>query len=230
MAVAHRIASAAEIRAAVATTMTQRTVQAPRTAPSQTACSVHSTDSKPLPFATASDGRVLVRRRPCERLQPTCLRPRHTGPTPGVTVWGATSYGSRSTLVVIPRTLTANLYVGLVIQPVVLPFMNSIQGGVFQQHNACPHAAVVTQHALQSVDILPWPARSPDLSPIEHVWDIIGRQLQRHPQPALIVPVLTDQVQQAWNFIPQTDIRHLYDTMHTHLHACIQNSGGYTGY
>ncbi|GBM06331.1 hypothetical protein AVEN_121375-1 [Araneus ventricosus] len=38
--------------------------------------------------------------------------------------------------------------------------------------------------------MLPWPARSPDLSPIEHVWHIIGRQLQRHPQPALTIPVL----------------------------------------
>ncbi|GBN74312.1 hypothetical protein AVEN_171802-1 [Araneus ventricosus] len=64
----------------------------------------------------ASDGRVLVRRRPGERLQPTCLRPRHTGPTSGVTVWGALSYDSRNTLVVIPRTLTANLYVCLVIR------------------------------------------------------------------------------------------------------------------
>ncbi|GBN55868.1 hypothetical protein AVEN_87234-1 [Araneus ventricosus] len=105
--------------------------------------------------------------------------------------------------------------------------MNNIQGGVFQQDNARPHTAVITQHALQSVDVLPWPDRSPDLSPIEYVWDIIGRQLQRHPQPALTVPVLTDQVQQAWNSIPQTDSRH---PMQARLHACIQNSAGYTGY
>ncbi|GBN66272.1 hypothetical protein AVEN_232779-1 [Araneus ventricosus] len=55
--------------------------------------------------------------------------------------------------------------------------------------------------------MLSWPARSPDISPIEHVRVIIGRQLQRHPQTALTVPVLTDQVQQAWNSIPQTNIR-----------------------
>ncbi|GBN78195.1 hypothetical protein AVEN_20716-1 [Araneus ventricosus] len=108
--------------------------------------------------------------------------------------------------------------------------MNSIQGGVFQQNNARSHTAVVIQHALQSVNMLPWPARPPDLSPIEHVGDIIGRQLQRHPQSALTVPILTYQAQQAWNFMPQTDIRHLYDTMHEPLHACIQNSGGYIGY
>ncbi|GBM52646.1 hypothetical protein AVEN_68331-1 [Araneus ventricosus] len=92
-------------------------------------------------------------------------------------VWGAISYDSRSTLVVIPRTQTENLNVSLVIQLVALSFMNSNQEGVFQQNNARPHTAVVTQHALRCVDMLPWTARSPDLSPIENVWDIIGRQL-----------------------------------------------------
>ncbi|GBL99942.1 hypothetical protein AVEN_19431-1 [Araneus ventricosus] len=104
------------------------------------------------------------------------------------------------------------------------------QGGVFQQDNSRPNTAVVTRHALQTVDTLPWSARSPDLSPIEHVRDIIGGQLQRHPQPVITVPVLTDQAQQAWNSIPQTGIRHLHDSMYTRLHACIQNSGVYTGY
>ena len=108
--------------------------------------------------------------------------------------------------------------------------MNSIQGGVIQQDNARPHAAHLTQRVLQSIDMLPWLARSPDLSPIEHAWDITKRQLQHHPQPALTIPVLAEQVQQAWNSIPQSDIRHLYNTMHAHLKACIQNSGGYIEY
>ncbi|GBO29914.1 Transposable element Tc1 transposase [Araneus ventricosus] len=205
MGVVHRTASAAKIRAAVGTTEAQRTatnqlLQGQLRARRPVACipltpnhcrlrrkwcqardhwrtkwrSVAFSDESRFCLG-ASDGRVLVRRRPGERLQPTCLWPRHTGSTPGAMVWGAISYDTRSTLVVIPRTMTANLYVSLVIQPVVLPFMNSIQGGVFQQDNARPHTAVATQYALQSVHMLPWPARSPDLSSIEHVWDIIGR-------------------------------------------------------
>ncbi|GBO27414.1 hypothetical protein AVEN_15899-1 [Araneus ventricosus] len=162
MAVAHRTASAAEIRAAVGATVTQRTVtnwllQGQLRARRPVACisltpnhyrlrhewfqarAHRRTEWRSAVFSDesrfclgASDGRVLVRRKPGERLQPTCLRPRHTKSTPGVMVWGAISYDSRRTLVVIPRTLTANLDVSLVIQPVVLPFMNSIQEGVFQ--------------------------------------------------------------------------------------------------
>ncbi|GFX91524.1 uncharacterized protein TNCV_3681101 [Trichonephila clavipes] len=84
-------------------------------------------------------------------------------------VWEANSYDNRRTLVVIPNTLIANFYASLVIQSIVLPFMNNIQGRVFQKDNALPHTTVVTQRALQSADMLPWPVRLPDLSPIEHV-------------------------------------------------------------
>ncbi|GFY27339.1 uncharacterized protein TNCV_2069591 [Trichonephila clavipes] len=89
-------------------------------------------------------------------------------------VWGAISYDSRNTLVVFPNTLTANLCFSLVIQHVVLQFINSIQWGVFQQDNARPPTTVVTQRVVQSVDMLPWLARSPDLAPIEPVFYING--------------------------------------------------------
>ncbi|GFW77315.1 transposable element Tcb1 transposase [Trichonephila clavipes] len=68
--------------------------------------------------------------------------------------------------------------------------MDCIQGEVFQRDNTRPHIAVVTQSAVQSVDILPWPSESPDQSAVEHVWDIIKRQLQHHQHPALTVPTV----------------------------------------
>ncbi|GFY15838.1 uncharacterized protein TNCV_1284831 [Trichonephila clavipes] len=108
--------------------------------------------------------KVLRQRWPCAvqkdargNLQPNCRLPRYIGSTPRVMVWGAISYiyDSRSTLVVIPNTLTANLCVTLVIRPVVLPNIISIQGGLFQQENAHAHVTVVTQRSIQSVDMLP---------------------------------------------------------------------------
>ena len=52
---------------------------------------------------------------------------------------------------------------------------------VLQDDNARPHRARIVQQFLQqnNVDHLDWPARSPDLSPIEHVWYILGQRIRQ---------------------------------------------------
>ncbi|GFX67117.1 transposable element Tcb2 transposase [Trichonephila clavipes] len=53
--------------------------------------------------------------------------------------------------------------------------MQRLPGAIFQQDNAQPHMARVSQDCLHTVTTLPWPARSPDLSPIEYIWDHLER-------------------------------------------------------
>ncbi|GFU21091.1 transposable element Tc1 transposase [Trichonephila clavipes] len=57
------------------------------------------------------------------------------------------------------------------------PFLNGFPGAIFQQDNALPHTARVAQDFLRHFQTLPWPARSPDLFPVEHVWDQLKRQM-----------------------------------------------------
>ncbi|GFS78646.1 transposable element Tc1 transposase [Trichonephila clavipes] len=50
-------------------------------------------------------------------------------------------------------------------------------GLIFRQDNAGPHTVHVAMDCLTACQAFPWPARSPDVSPIEHVYDMTGRRL-----------------------------------------------------
>ncbi|UYV84357.1 hypothetical protein LAZ67_X001927 [Cordylochernes scorpioides] len=87
------------------------------------------------------DHRKRVWRRPGQRVDPGLTVEHHTGPQQGVMVWGAISFDSRTPLVVIPGTLTAQRYVDEILRPVLLPFLSHHLGLTFQQDNARPHTA-----------------------------------------------------------------------------------------
>ncbi|GFT99072.1 WD repeat-containing protein WRAP73 [Trichonephila clavipes] len=53
--------------------------------------------------------------------------------------------------------------------------MQCLPGATFQQDNVRPHMTRVSQDCLRTVTTHPWSARSPDMSPIEHIWDNLGR-------------------------------------------------------
>ncbi|GFW16538.1 uncharacterized protein TNCV_2351621 [Trichonephila clavipes] len=110
-------------------------------------------------------------------------RHRHTGPLPG----GAIGYTSRSPLVRIARTLNRALYISGVLRPVALPFIRALRNLTFQQDNARPHVAGLDT---ENVQLLSWPARSPDLSPIETVWSMVFDRLARHHTPLTTVDEL----------------------------------------
>jgi hypothetical protein len=65
---------------------------------------------------------------------------------------------------------------------------------MFQHDNARPHVAGICTHFLEAenVPIPQWPAYSPDMSPIEEVWDPMDwRVIQRVPVPADIQQLRT---------------------------------------
>ncbi|GFU88922.1 transposable element Tc1 transposase [Trichonephila clavipes] len=86
-----------------------------------------------------------------------------------VRVWRRSAYDNRSILIVMRGTLTGQRYVDDILRPHVGPFLNGLPGAIFQQDNAHPHTARVAQDFLRHFQTLSWPARSPDLSPAEHV-------------------------------------------------------------
>ncbi|GFV07812.1 DDE_3 domain-containing protein [Trichonephila clavipes] len=115
-------------------------------------------------------------------------------------------------------TLTGQHYVDDILRSHVGPFLNGLPGAIFQQDNARPHIARVAQDVLRYFQTLPWPVRSPYLSPVEHVWD----QLKWQIPSCHSVHDLELDVQDLWFHLPQDNIRYLINSMPDHGAACNQ--------
>uniref|UniRef100_A0A673YCS7 Poly [ADP-ribose] polymerase n=1 Tax=Salmo trutta TaxID=8032 RepID=A0A673YCS7_SALTR len=67
-----------------------------------------------------------------------------------------------------------------------------------------------------------WPARSPDLNPIEHIWDIMSHSIHQSHVAPQTVQELADALVQVWEEIPQETIRHLIRSMPRRCREVIQ--------
>ncbi|GFX89265.1 transposable element Tcb1 transposase [Trichonephila clavipes] len=103
---------------------------------------------------------------------------------------------------------------------------------IFQQINDCPHVAKTVRDffSTQHMQLLLWPAYSPDMSPIEPMWNLVGWRLARDPSSAASKHELFQHIQAIWNSLPQADFQNLFDTMPCRIAALIAARGGYTKY
>ncbi|GFV00031.1 transposable element Tcb1 transposase [Trichonephila clavipes] len=127
------------------------------------------------------DDRIRVWRHRGERMLNSCAMHRPTGLAPSIMVWGSIGYHFRTPLVRIAGTLNSHCYIFEVLEPVVLPYLQSFATAIFQQDNARPHVAYIVQRFFvnHQIELFPWPARSPDLSPIENMWSMVAQRLTR---------------------------------------------------
>ncbi|GFX06785.1 hypothetical protein TNCV_3113731 [Trichonephila clavipes] len=77
-------------------------------------------------------------------------------------------------------------------------------------------------------DILPWLANSLDVNNIEHLWDLIGRDMNRG-SIAQTVNDLRTAVDETWKRLFQSTINRLIDGMSFRIEACIAVQGGDIG-
>ncbi|KAJ3655729.1 hypothetical protein Zmor_014849 [Zophobas morio] len=128
--------------------------------------------------------------------------------------------------------LNARGYIDTVLKTITVPYLRGLDRPLFQQDNARPHTARVTTEYLQqhNVEVLPWSARSPDLSPIEHVWNIMSTRLGNLQHSANNLNDLCTRLQKPSDEIAQDTINHLLSSKPRRVNECIRNHGGSTHY
>nr|CAH7752527.1 unnamed protein product [Callosobruchus chinensis] len=92
--------------------------------------------------------------------------------------WRNVLFSDESRFGLIPGTMTGAYYLQNIINAIVQPLRNEIGDQfIFMDDNARPHRTRAVQQALENGNIarLEWPAMSPDMNPIEHVWDYVSR-------------------------------------------------------
>lgn len=178
------------------------------------------------------DGRLRCYRRRGERYQDGCVVERVRQGGGSIMVWGGITWTDRTQLVLVDGNLNAVRYRDEIVDQHILPFINAHAPITLQQDNARPHVArVITDHLTNNnVDVLDWPAVSPDLSPIEHLWDEMDRRLRNQPNQPQNLNELGRELQNIWNNIQQDFIRRLIGSMRRRCQAVIGARGGHTRY
>ncbi len=143
-------------------------------------------------------------------------------------VWGIIGIGvKRLVFLPVDQRVTADIYVRRCLSP--NRGLLSQPGVVFQQDNAAAHTSGRTMKylSLQGVDVSEWPARSPDLSPIENVWALLARKVSdMHP---MSVDDLKEMTALAWESIPQTTVDKFVNSFQPKLAQCLGNRGRLVG-
>ncbi|GFY19554.1 transposable element Tcb1 transposase [Trichonephila clavipes] len=115
----------------------------------------------------------------------------------------------RTPLVRIAGTLNSQPYISEVMELVVLPYFQGLATAIFQQDNAQPQVTRIVQRFFvnHQIELLPWPAHSLDLSPIENMWSMAAQRLTQITPLAATPDQLWKRVEAAWFSVPQEPIQ-----------------------
>ncbi|GFU65759.1 transposable element Tc3 transposase [Trichonephila clavipes] len=186
-------------------------------------------------FSLSSNShRILIWRERRSRNHPSNIIERDRYGGRGVLVWGGIMLGSRRELHIFDAgSVNGTRYCN----EILLPYVRLFRGAMglqflFMDDNAPCHRTVAAEQLLDSEDIerMDWPARSPDLNPIEHVWNFLGRRFAARTLPPVTIRELRLALQDEWATMPQQLIDILILSMGRHCETCLAVRGDHIPY
>jgi len=183
-----------------------------------------------------SDGRVYVWKKKGEPLSDrTCLPTVKHGGGNNLMVWGCMGWNGVGKLIEVTGKMDAAQYCEILDQGVEESFekLEMREGErIFQQDNDPKHTSKLAEKWFEDNEIIvmAWPAQSPDLNPIEHLWEHLKRVLKRYDEPPRGVFELWERVAEEWGEISPEVCQNLIESMPRRVAAVIKAKGGQTKY
>ncbi|GFV32916.1 transposable element Tcb2 transposase [Trichonephila clavipes] len=151
-----------------------------------------------------------------------------------VFVYGGISIDGCTDLYIIrDGPLTARRYRDEILRPIVVNYVAAIGDDFILMDNNCrPHRANLVEDFLFESGIvrIEWPACSPDMNPIEYVWDALGRRVAVRQPPPQSLQELERALLEEWDRIPQLVINSLIDCMPQRGSTLLAVRGNHTPY
>lgn len=179
-----------------------------------------------------SDGQILVRRRAGEEMNPACVVPtvKHGGGC--IMVWASMSAQGTGPIRLVEGIMNQHQY-RCILEETMLPAAETIFANrrwIFQHDNDPKHTARSVKQWIdeKGIENMWWPAQSPDLNPIEHLWNEVDYSVKssRPSSKAELFQVVSE----AWGNIPANRCRTLVESMGRRCQAVIVSKGGPTKY
>ncbi|GFY21977.1 transposable element Tcb1 transposase [Trichonephila clavipes] len=137
---------------------------------------------------------------------------RHTDSAPDIMIWGGIGFHCPPSLVRIAGTLNSQCYICEVLEPVLFSYIQHLPSTIFQKDNAQPHVTRSVQEFFFTLQIglFPWPACSPDLSPIENMGSILAKRHAWGTPPASTPDQFLQFLEATWTALPHGYIQNLF--------------------
>lgn len=179
-------------------------------------------------------GQVYVTRRVDEEFAEDCLVARFRKYS-ACMLWGCIAAdGPKQCFIFDKGSVNGEVY-----RSQIVPLISSIaqqhkQSSMFQQpavvmqDNASIHKAIATLELFKQLDLelLSWPANSPDLNPIENIWSLLKHRISKH-FPTTREAVIA-AIQSEWSRLTSSDISRACQSMRQRCQAVIDANGGHT--
>lgn len=150
-------------------------------------------------------------------------------------VWGCITWNGVGLLVEVEGRMDAEQYVSILshgLTGTLQKFGWTASQVIFQQDGDSKHTSNLARAWLADnhFECLDWPAQSPDINPIEHLWAVLKSKIYDYERPASGVFELWDRVVAAWNGITREQCRGLIESVPRRLEAVVKAKGGHTKY